>query len=125
MVYFGPWDHSGHQFFYETGAKVYSEERKQLPWQAHEIDGVLQPGCPRPDDRLQRYGPRIEGEALLHHKDGWTALAFWDSSVDTRPGCTSTYIANGIFTFDEMVKLSSTRFADRWNKMKFQVRQKI
>lgn len=122
MVYFGPWKESGHYFFYETGEPVYSEERKKLGWKDHEIDGVMQPGCPDPSDRLQRHGPRIQGEALLHHRDGWTALSFWDSSVDTRPGCSSTYIAKGIFTFEKMVELSKTRFAVRWNRMKFAVK---
>jgi len=121
MVYYGPWKESGHYFFYENGETVYSEERKKLGWKAEEIDGVLQPGSPDPNDRLQRRGPQIEGEALLHHKDGWTALSFLDSSVDERPGCSSTYIAKGIFTFEQMAELAKTRFAVRWNKMTFQV----
>lgn len=121
MVYYGPWAQSGHYFFYENGQEVYSEERSKLGWKMTEIDGVMQPGCPDPNDRLQRHGPRVQGEALLHHRNGWTALSFWDSSVDTRPGCNSTYIAEGIFTFEEMVELAKTRFAVRWNKMNFQV----
>jgi hypothetical protein len=123
MVYFGPWKESGHFFFYENGGTVYADERKTLCWKDYEIDGVMQPGCPDPNDRLKRRTrPMVEGEALLHHKDGWTALSFWDSSVDTRPGSTSTYIAKGIFTFEEMVQLAKTRFAERWNKMTFQVK---
>lgn len=121
MVYFGPWKESGHYFFYENGETVYSEERKILEWKAHEIDGVMQPGCPDPDDRLQRRGRQIQGEALLHHRNGWTALSLWDSSVDTRPGCSSTYIAKGMFTFEQMVEMAKKRFAVRWNKMDFQV----
>lgn len=122
MVYFGPWKESGHYFFYEDGGTVYSWERAQLAWKAWEIDGVLQPGSPDPADRLQRHGPQIEGDALIHHKDGWTALSFMDRSVDKRPGCSSTYIAKGIFTFEEMVEFAKTRFTERWNKMSFQVR---
>lgn len=122
MVYFGPWNESGHFFFYENGDKVYSEERKKLEWKEHEIDGVMQPGCPDPTDRLQRRGRQVQGEALLHHRNGWTALSFWDSSVDTRPGCSSTYVAKGTFTFEQMVELAKARFSERWNKMKFEVR---
>lgn len=122
MVYFGPWKESGHYFFYEDGEAVYSEERKRLGWKSSEIDGVMQPGCPDPADRLQRHGPRVQGEAFIHHRDGWTAISFWDSSVDHRSGCTSTYIARGIFTFDQMVDLAKTRFAVRWNKMNFEVK---
>ncbi len=62
-----------------------------------------------------------EGEAVLHHKDGWTALSLWDSTIDTRPGCSSTYIAKGVFTFEEMVTLAKERFTERWNKMRVTV----
>ena len=36
-----------------------------------------------------------QGEAIIHHKNGWTALSLWDSTIDTRPGCSSTYLAKG------------------------------
>ena len=122
MAYFGPWDRSGHYFFNEDGYEICSDERKRLPWSNFEIDGVLQPGCPDPNDRLERRTcPMIEGEALIHYKNGWTALAFWDCSVDHRPASSSTYIAEGTYTFEQMVELAKTRFAVRWNKMKFQI----
>lgn len=123
MLYFGPLKESGHFLFYEDGEKVFLRDRRSIcPW-GDEIDGRLQPGCPDPQDRLQRRTcPMREGEALLHHKDGWTALSLWDFTVDTRPGSSSTYLAKGTFTFEEMVELARTRFAERWNKMKFEIR---
>lgn len=122
MAYFGPWDRSGHYWFNEDGYGYMSIESKKFPWANYEVDGVLQPGCPDPADRLQRRTcPMIEGEALIHHKNGWTALSFWDCSVDHRPGSSSTYIAEGIFTFEQMVEMASMRFAARWNRMKFSV----
>ena len=123
MLYLGPLQESGHFLFYEGGAQVsWGVVDTICPWKLAEIDGGLQPGCPDPADRLQRRTrPMREGEALLHHKDGWTALAFWDSTIDTRPGCSSTYIIKGIFTFENMVELAQTRFAERWNKMRFTV----
>lgn len=123
MYYYGPYKESGHFFFGEGGRLVLREERQGIPWQEREIDGILQPGCPDPKDRLKRRTrPMVEGEALLHHKNGWTAVSFWDSSVDTRPGCNSTYIAEGDFSFPEMVEMAKERFAERWSRMKFQVR---
>lgn len=102
---------------------ILREERQGIPWQDFEIDGVLQPGCPDPQDRLRRRTrPMVEGEALLHQKCGWTALSFWDSSVDTRPGCSSTYLAEGIFTFDQMVEKAKAKFGERWNRMRFEIR---
>lgn len=123
MVYFGPFKEPGHFFFTEEGYSFSSDKFMDVPWRAGEIDGPLQPGWPLPADRLQRRTrPMCEGEAHLHHRNGWTALSFWDFSVDTRPGSSSTYIAKGIFTFEQMVELAKTRFAERWNRFKAEVK---
>lgn len=124
MFYFGPLKESGHFLFGDNGWALDHDEREKSPWQAHEIDGILQPGC-----FIDRWGgwrhegPQTEGEALVHHKNGWTALSFWDRTVDDRHGCNSTFMAEGTFTFEEMVELAKTRFAERWGKMKFPVVQ--
>lgn len=126
MYYFGPWDKAGHYVFDERGRHVPHTEECQIPW-GHEgqnvgIDGVLQPGCVAGKSQYTRSCPEVEGEALLHHKDGWTALSFWDRSVDRRPACNSTYMAQGIFTFEQMVGMAMIRFKHRWDKMYFEVR---
>lgn len=120
MVYFGPYREAGHFFFDENGWQLMRDEVRKLPWQ-YELDGTLQPGQVLWRGHWVQRGPMIQGEALLHHKDGWTAISMWDSSVDTRPGCSSTYIAKGIFTFDEMIAMAKERFPERWNRMKFPV----
>jgi len=122
MVYFGPYRESGHYFFTEEGVCHSGDRYQDVPWTAAEIDGSLQPGRVLWRDHWTQRGPMREGEALLHHKDGWTALSLWDSSVDTRPGSSSTYISKGTFTFEEMVALAKKRFSERWNRMKFEVR---
>lgn len=123
MFYFGPWDRAGHYLFNETG-RSYHLDRAGFPWDedssTNGIDGQLQPGCYPKRDRWE-HGRETEGVAALHHKAGWTALSFWDRSVDTRGACNSTYFAEGVFSFDEMVTMASTRFAQRWNRMKFTV----
>jgi len=128
MFYFGPWDGAGHFLHDECGLTVYGENRGTLPW-GDEADGGLQPhfeNCRRRRSQYTQYcdcGNGPEGVANLHHKNGWTALSFWDRSVDTRGACNSTYFAEGTFTFDEMVAMASERFAHRWNKMKFEVKR--
>jgi hypothetical protein len=128
MFYFGPWDGPGHYFFSETGRHVNEDLIIGFPF-GHAtgkvaVDGRLQPGRPNKDDRLERRTrPEVEGEALLHHINGWTALCFWDRSVDKRGACNSNYFAEGEFSFDEMIHMAKTRFAYRWDKMKFQVKQ--
>jgi len=126
MFYFGPWDGAGHYLHDERGHHIWGEAKGSLPW-GDEADGNLQPhfdNCARKRSSYKRYcscGSGPEGVAIIHHKNGWTALSFWDRSVDTRGNCNSTYFAEGTFTFDEMVVMAKERFAYRWNKMPFQV----
>ncbi len=112
MFYFGPWSSPGHFVFCEDGRTADEVARGIIPWHPGQMDGPLQPHT----DSYEQ-----EGLALIHHRDGWTALAFWDRSIDTRHGCNSTYLAKGDFTFTEMVEMAKERFAERWNKMKFEV----
>ncbi len=123
VLYFGPLKESGHYLFYETGRRVPFQLADTIcPWKTFEIDGKLQPGCPDPEGPLRRRTRSMcEGEAFLHHKGGWTALAFWDYTIDKRPASSSTYIAKGVFTFEEMVELAKVRFTERWNAMRFTV----
>ena len=109
MIYFGPWDRPGHYFRSEDGRS--SLDRHSNPW-GYNLDGRLQP---------QGEYQHKDGAAYLHHKDGWTALAFWDTSVDERTASVSVYLLPGTHTFDEMVEQAKARFRSRWNKMKFQV----
>lgn len=127
MFYFGPWDQPGHYLVDESGYGVRSENRGSFPW--HEmgyggkphIDGNLQPRG-KASQYANHRGPELpQGVAALHHLDGWTALCFWDRSVDTRGACNSNYFAEGTFTFEQMVEMAKSRFAHRWNKMKFAV----
>jgi hypothetical protein len=114
MFYFGPWDCAGHSFFGEGGTRPLQYEAEHMPWGKRwlwKIDGGLIPNKDYSD----------EGKAHVTHGNGWTALSFWDMSVDTRPASHSTYIAEGDFTFEQMVEMASRRFAVRWNRMKFQV----
>lgn len=124
MYYFGPLKQSGHYLFHEDGEQVSLHEMSlepPHPWHERE-DGALQPGRVFWRGRWVQRGPMVEGEALIHHFGGWTALSFWDSTIDTRPGSSSTYIAEGTFTFEQMVEMARMRFAERWNRMKFEVR---
>jgi hypothetical protein len=118
--YFGPWSQAGHHLYGRGGSSAYHAEQ-MIPWSS--IDGELQPhreSCRR-DSGYCGCGSGPEGEALLHHRNGWTALSFWDRSVDRRGNCNSTYFAEGDFSFNEMVAIAKAQFGERWAKMGFQV----
>lgn len=64
-------------------------------------------GCPWPylDGTLCciTKGYQRQGVATLHHKAGWTALAFWDRTGDSRPGSHSTFVYPGTLRYEDML----------------------
>lgn len=78
-------------------------------------DGWLPPGslCWRGQGRTPQQRDDIEytsqecpqGQFLLHHLDtGFTAISWWDRCQgDTRGGCNSTLLLEGVHTSDEML----------------------
>lgn len=80
-----------------------------IPW-GWMIDGKLIP---------QHYG---EGEAALHHKDGWTALAFWDMSVDTRPRSVSCFLFDAPdLEYHQAIRAAMETFPTIWERYTFEV----
>ena len=119
-VYFGCWDRPGHYFHSCDGGYLYPHEGPltEFPW-GYEVDGGLCPGGDRRDNRV----PQVEGEALIHHKDGWTALSFWDRSVDARGGCNSNFFFRGILSFDEALVKAKKVFPFILARFTFDVRE--
>ena len=114
IFFFGPWNTSGHHFRGPDGGSISRDVERALPWGPSgkwKIDGALIPN--------RNY--YAEGEAWITHEHGWTALSFWDMSVDTRPASHSTYIAEGHHSFERMVELAKKYFPTRWARMKFLV----
>ena len=97
VYYFGCFDEVGHYLYYPDGRSVY--ERDATPWSWPAIDGSLAPE-----------GQQVQGLALLHKKDGWTAIAFWDRTFDSRGNSNSAFLAEGDFTFEEMLELAKKYF---------------
>lgn len=103
-VYFwGCWnDSKGHYLWRPTPTRYESLRHNGLvPWK--EVDGTLTPQ--HVDQRHQ-----VEGETVLHHCDGWTALAWWDRSVDNRGGSNAAIFARGTHDFDAMIALGKLHF---------------
>jgi hypothetical protein len=110
---------SGHCLIGTADYRV-SYHRHPAPWKA--FDGTLCVGVghvSRPEftDREKQ----IEGAALLHHLDDWTALAFWDRSIDSRYGSNSAFLLEGRFTFDEACRVAREAFPRVWARYKFEV----
>jgi hypothetical protein len=104
VFYFGCLD-NGHHLYDADGEMMYRQI--ETPWGEHP-DGVL---CP--DERLGQ----LQGKALLHQKDGWTAIGFWDRTGDSRPGSNSAFMVRGTFTFDEICRLAAAQFPTVWHRI--------
>ena len=109
MYYFGCPVVPGHYLYATTGAKIY---KHKLPWKYCSLDSTLCPTDPK----------QPEGLAWLHHKDGWTAISFWDRSGDSRRNSNSAFLTEGTYTFTEMLDISKIQFPDIWARFTFEVR---
>lgn len=97
---------------------------RRNPW-GSKIDGGLCPGAGRPAPARggmeSHLVAQVEGEGLWHFKDGWSAIAFWDRSVDSRGNSNSVFIVRGSWSFKEVVEIAKRAFPDVWARFDFKV----
>lgn len=103
---------SGHKLYGLNESWISFKERDAVPWK--DLDGGLVP-------RLQS-GRQVEGIAQLHHKDGWTALAFWDRTGDSRGNSNSVFVLEGIWTFDQALARAKELFPASFERFDFEIR---
>lgn len=92
--YFGCHVNTGH-YFWDVRGRMPLSTPGGCPWGLFIVDGGLQP---KGDGQTYR-----QGAAALHRKEGWTALAWWDMSVDKRPASCSVLMVKGAHSFEEML----------------------
>jgi len=107
IYYFGCWEYAGHYLKDHTGKDV-SMYDNGLPWE--QIDGVL---CP--DDT------RKQGIVKIHHEKGWTAAAFWDYSIDSRPGSNSVLFAEDLLDITDIIGEFKETFPKIYNRFDFEL----
>lgn len=112
--YFGTYSRPGHWLWSTSGRKVgstgYGESFRwdvELPWRR--IDGTLNPS-------------QVQGECAVHHRAGWTALAFINRTDDSRPGSNSVFFFEGDLTFAEAVQAAHRRFPWVMRNIKFELK---
>jgi hypothetical protein len=70
-----------------------------------------------------RYAEEMpQGVAALHHKDGWTALSFWDRSVDSRGNSSSTFIFDAELDFAAALAAAREHFPTVVARYPFEIR---
>ena len=108
-LYFGCVLESGHFAF---GVDLRSDRRHKFSNWLENNDGMFPP--PNID--------QAQGIARLIEFEDFTVLAFWDRSIDHRPGSHSTFLLpGGDLTFDEALRRAGMYFPTVWNRYKFAV----
>ena len=127
--YFGCQGQAGHYWWKPDKSWTWDNGVRQIVGEAlwnkvwPKIDGGFCPGASKdPKKPWQRTGPEVEGEALLHHVDGWSILSFWDRSVDKRGACNSNFIVRGEHTFEEVLKAARESFPQVLDRLKFEIK---
>lgn len=126
IYFWGCWnDSKGHYLWRPTPTRYEQVRHNNLvPWQ--EIDGALTPGNRAKSlyavqDNYVESCEQIEGAASLHHRDGWTALAWWDRSVDTRYGSNAALFAHGTHDFVAMMVLGRQHFPGVMARFRYEI----
>ena len=124
MIYFGCWREYGHYLFGENLRSIDREQRYELSLAKifPKCDGGFCPGMVGEGANQIYKVKQVEGEAALTHVAGWTVLAFWDRSQDTRGNSNSSFILKGTHDFDHMVKVAKEIFPALWKRFTFEVR---
>lgn len=103
MIIFGcpPGPQKGHYFRNEDGMSV--DHYRIEPRLPEGYDGEFAPKTMGGKEMPQ-------GVAKVTHVGGWTVLAFWDRSGDSRPNSNSGFWEPGEFSFDEMMQKAHHAF---------------
>jgi hypothetical protein len=101
VFYFGCIGGTGHYWFRpgRDDRELYPKDERAKLFQY--IDGNFAPKM-----------TSAEGRAKLSHVVDWTVLAWWDYSVDKRPGSNSALVVKGKHDFDEMLDLLRAHFPE-------------
>ena len=98
MLFFGCWEQSGH-YLWDRDRRYLAPRETSCPLKSSEIVGVFAPRGGEDERRLQ-----------LTHVHGWTVLAMWDRSIDTRPGSNAAFLESGTLTVDQMIATAERQF---------------
>lgn len=96
MFYFGCWHGIGHYFHTPDGGSAEGKGGPPTPW----------------GYGVEKLAPHTmtQGTAALHHKDGWTALAVDDFTVDSRGNSKSVFCFHTILPLDKAIEYAEVYF---------------
>ncbi len=94
----------------------------QYPWHRatkpfeHEVFGYLD-GAYLPQTKYGSITSK-EGDCYLHHKEGWTLIAFTDQTKDERPGSNSCFLIDKVVGYEEGLALAQEQWPTLFERFK-------
>lgn len=106
VYFFGCYRDGGHYYFDPETEQSIGRREAPGPWGLL-IDGRLAP----PNDSTAN-------KAIVTHKDGWTALSFWDYTIDSRGNSNANFLTRGEYDFAEMIELATEQWPQIMQRFK-------
>lgn len=115
--YYGCWGGTGHYLWTPRGHLA--DEDRALPWAPNEIDPRLAGDPALVNLRMRSAGLFVwdgdvvhqpEGMVRVHRREGWTALAWWDRSLDRRFGSNVAFFVEADVDAEEVVRAARETF---------------
>lgn len=113
ILYFGCWKGDGHFLYDHTGYRSSRNTEFILPCSIWCLEGLLPP---MEKDRVEP-----EGQVRRILFEGWTMIAFWDRSGDSRMGSKSIFIIEGEFSKQEVIEEAKKQFPELFQRFKVQL----
>lgn len=113
VLFFGCCGGPGHFLYAPSGHRV---DERTVPWRSL----YLAPGA-----RAGEYTPvdeQVEGLAILHHLDGWTAVGWWDRSADRRHGSVAVFFVQGMLGASGALAEARAAFPHVFARMAYPIR---
>lgn len=64
---------------------------------------------------------QIEGVATWSHIKGYSIVSFWDRTVDSRFGSSSSFLVRGMHSFSEVIEAAREVFPSIFKRFKFNI----
>lgn len=112
VFYFGNWSSgiaSGHHL-HDTSGRCWTSPQTFMPWSLADLDNLL-----------SRDSEQCEGKAIIKYKNGWSAVAFWDRSGDSRHGSSSVFISKGAWKFEQILEDARKFYPQIFKRFAFKI----
>ncbi len=129
VFYYGCWGGVGHYLWTPRGQ--FADEDRALPWAPHEIDPRLAGDPNLMNPRMRAVGIFVwdgnlehqpEGMVRVHHREGWTAVGWWDRSLDRRFGSNAAFFVEATVDAEEALRAAREAFPAIFARIRYPLR---